>query len=99
MGKINEMTAIKNRETRGAILRALSTGGMRPISKKSLENALVSIATDIYPHLTYLSDKKYIRIIGADSNSILNTGDTVELTAHGIDLMEGSIPDDPGIII
>ena len=50
--------------------------------------------------IKYLEDKQYIEVSLPEEPSLkpLQNG-IVELSAHGVDLLEGSIPDDPGISI
>ncbi|MDD3401414.1 MAG: hypothetical protein PHT58_07295 [Eubacteriales bacterium] len=95
----NDITAIKNREIRGCIIRALGKSDGRPISQKSLAMALISVTTDIAPHLYYLGDKGYIRVTDVGDDEIHGVNCVVQLTAKGIDLLEGSIADDPGVTI
>jgi hypothetical protein len=64
-----------------------------------LANALAGVTTDIYEHLLYLADKGYIRVESLDENPLSCLEYTVVLTAKGIDLLDGSIRDDPGIVI
>ena len=95
----NDITAIKNREIRGCIIRALAKSDGRPISQKSLAMALISMTTDLAPHLYYLGDKGYIRASAVEDDDIHGINCVVQLTAKGFDLAEGSIADDPGITI
>ena len=50
--------------------------------------------------LKYLEDKGYIHVIIPEEPSLKPLLlSTIELAAHGVDLLEESIPDDPGVII
>jgi len=91
--------AIKNREIRGCILRALAKTQFRAISNRSLALALVSVTTDIYPHLCYLADKGYVTVVGVEEDEITGVDSLINLTAKGVDLIEESIPADPGIAL
>ena len=90
---------IKNREIRGCILRALAKTQFRAIRDHSLALALVSVTTDIYPHLCYLADKGYISVVDVRGDDIPGVESLVNLTAKGVDLIEGSIPGDVGIVL
>lgn len=90
---------IKNREIRGCIMRALGISKGRAISNTSLANALISVCTDLDPYLFYLADKGYISIIPVDNDDMTGITSLINITAKGIDLMEGNIPDDPGITL
>ncbi len=96
---MTNMEAIKNREIRGCILRALAKTQFRAISNKSLAMALISVTTDIYPHLCYLEDKGYITIAYVHEDELTGVESLINLTAKGVDLIEESIPADPGIAL
>lgn len=91
--------AIKNREIRGCILRALATSKFKAISNKSLALALISVTNDIWPHLCYLADKGYITVADVPDDDVHGMEYSVNLTAKGVDLIEESIPADPGITL
>ncbi len=96
---MTNMETIKNREIRGCILRALAKTQFRAISNKSLAMALISVTTDIYPHLCYLADKGYITIVNVHEDELTGVESLINLTAKGVDLIEESIPADPGIAL
>ncbi len=91
--------AIKNREVRGCIMRALGISKGKAISNTALANALLSVCTDLEPFLFYLADKGYISIIPVENDEVTGIKSLINLTAKGIDLMEGNILDDPGITL
>lgn len=100
----DNITINKRRGARGAVLGLLEENYPTGIAYRVLERVLLSGAK-CQPHelpgiLTYLEDKGYIKIGVPEEPSIKPLDDSVvELSAHGIDLLEGSIPDDPGIVI
>lgn len=96
MGNID---TIKNREIRGCIMRALGISKGHAISNTSLANALINVSADLDPYLFYLADKGYISIIPVDDEDMTGITSLINITAKGIDLMEGNIPDDPGITL
>ena len=91
--------AIKNREVRGCIMRALAASPGRPMSSKSLQMALIEVSTDISQQLYYLGDKGYIRVVDAKDKDLSGIEYLINLTAKGIDLLEESIPADPGVAL
>ena len=93
------MSATNNRDVRGCILRTLYEGGKdNAMSQRSVERILLPLTVDIAPYIRYLKEKGYIRNfeIGDLDTSIL--GNILQLTTKGVDLVERSIPADPGVI-
>ncbi len=88
---------LKSKAIRGSILRALARFQFLPISSFLLQVALIDQCSDIMPHARYLQDKGYIRIDDVSGQNIVGIDHLISLTAHGIDLIEGSIPADSGI--
>ncbi|MPL94051.1 hypothetical protein SDC9_40199 [bioreactor metagenome] len=91
--------ALRNKETRGCIMRALALSRFRAISSHTLQMALVEKDTDIMPQLYYLADKAYITVVDVKQDNLTGIDYLINLTAHGIDLIEGNIPADPGVAI
>lgn len=91
--------AIKNRDTRGCIMRALAHSKFRAISSHTLQMALIEKDTDIMPQLYYLADKGYITVVDVREDNLSGIDYLINLTAKGVDLLEGSIPEDPGVMI
>lgn len=100
----DNITINKRRSARGAVLGLLEEGYPEGVAYQVMERILHTGAK-CQPHelpgiLRYLEDKRYIKIIVPEEPSIKPLEKSiVELSAHGIDLLEGSIPDDPGIEI
>jgi len=100
----DNITIAKRKEARGAVLGLLEEGYPNGVSYQTMERILHSSAK-CQPHelpgvIKYLEDKQYIEVSLPEEPSLkpLQNG-IVELSAHGVDLLEGSIPDDPGISI
>ena len=91
--------AIKNKETRGCIMRALALSKFRAISSHTLQMSLIEKDTDIMPQLYYLADKGYITVVDVRQDNLAGIDYLVNLTARGVDLIEFSIPSDPGIAL
>lgn len=95
-----------NRRARGQILTLLHTMYPAPAETKMLANALLDagyIATpDIKRHIDYLTEKGYIlpvKIPEGAEKAIHGISDSsfFKLSPMGVDLLEESIPEDPGI--
>lgn len=89
--------AIKNKEVRGCIMRALALSQFNPISNHALQMGLIEKSTDIMPQVLYLKDKGYIRVDDVSKENLGGIQFVVNLTAKGVDLIEGSITPDPGV--
>lgn len=90
------------REMRGFILNMLQINYPNGCSEKLIEITLNENQFSISPsviktHIEYLEEKGYVRVEEVRSMGVVRT--VVYLTAKGIDLMERSIPEDPGIIL
>lgn len=91
--------AIKNKEVRGCIMRALALSQFKPISSHTLQMALVDKCTDIMPQLRYLESKGYISVQDVSKENLGGIQYIVNMTANGVDLIEGSIDPDPGVTL
>ena len=91
--------AIKNKEVRGCIMRALALSQFNPISSHTLQMALVDKCTDIMPQVLYLEDKGYISVKDVSKENLGGIQYLINLTANGVDLIEGSIAPDPGVTL
>ena len=89
--------AIKNKEVRGCIMRALALSQFNPISNHTLQMGLIDKCTDIMPQVLYLKDKGYIRVDDVSKENLGGIQYLINLTAKGVDLIEGSIAPDPGV--
>lgn len=91
------------RAIRGQILNALyalqvSGGGLTDSALlASLKNIHPISESELLVHLRYLAAKGYVRL--TEIEAVIGLApQRVELTPRGIDLLEKSIPADPGII-
>lgn len=91
--------AIKNRETRGCIMRALALSQFSAISSHALQMSLIDKCADIKPQLMYLAAKGYINVLDVKKDNLVGIDCLVNLTAKGVDLIEASIPADSGITL
>jgi DNA-binding PadR family transcriptional regulator len=94
----------RRRGARGAVLGLLEEGYPDGVAFQVIERILHTggkcQAHELPGILRYLEDKGYIKITVPEEPSIKPLEKSiVELSAHGIDLLEGSIPEDPGVDI
>ncbi|MCD9025763.1 hypothetical protein [Cohnella silvisoli] len=90
------------KEVRGFILAILKLQYPSPASDRLIsltlnDSHLDSSIPQIRGQLHYLVDKGYVRTEEGNELGIQRTMAT--LTAKGVDLLDGSIPDDPGIMV
>jgi hypothetical protein len=94
-----------NKAVRGYIMRSLVKGHNNSLLCRQLVNVMVNdsiiISPDISKHLDYLKNKGYIEYTNDRINSYNAYANdaVIRLTVEGIDLLEGSVPDDPGVAI
>lgn len=93
----------KRKKARGAVMGLLGDSYPSGVAYTVMERILAD-AGKAQPHelagiVKYLQDKDYINVTVPEEPELkpLSNG-IIELRAHGIDLMEGSLPDDPGVI-
>lgn len=98
------ITVENRRRARGALLCLLEDSYPTGVGYQSLERVL-SAGAKCQPHelegiTRYLEDKGYIKVCVPEEPSLKPLQNSIiELRAHGIDLLEGSIPEDPGVAI
>ncbi len=90
------------REIRGRILKILHINYPNTTSTKLIEITLQDLDYDTSPgilgaHYSYLEEKGYIEKSEIESHHVSRT--MLKLTAKGIDLIEGSIKIDPGVML
>lgn len=94
-----------NKAIRGYILRSLVKGFNNTLLCRQLVNVMITdgiiVSPDISKHLDYLTQKGYIEFTNQRVNSYTAYANdaTIRLTVDGVDLLEGSRPDDPGVDI
>lgn len=99
MNHTDGVQVTKNKMLRGQFLRTIALFYPSAISLKQLKISLLSkgmtVEADISKVVSYLQDKEYIRYTQGCIGGF-EDDDTVELTAKGVDLIEGTI-NDPGV--
>jgi DNA-binding PadR family transcriptional regulator len=96
------MPAGEDREFRGYILSMCKTNYPYGCSKELIGQAAADMAfafspAEISGHIEYMREKGYVRVEELQSGR--NVREIVKITAKGIDLLNGHIPEDPGILI
>lgn len=98
---MDQVEVMKNKRLRGQVLRTLTLFYPSKVDVSGIKSALLTrgmtISADIAKVLHYLQDKGYVKI-SESKISDFEDSDLVELTAKGVDLIEGTI-DDPGVDI
>ncbi|MHC1762139.1 MAG: hypothetical protein AB9917_22015 [Negativicutes bacterium] len=94
----------ESKEIRGRILKALDLEYPRAMSLQMLGYALQSARYNCDPdqiraHLAYLEQKGYVFAEDVGLKDLNLRRNMISLTAKGKDLVEGNIPDDPGVIL
>lgn len=94
----------EDKEIRGRVLKALDFEFPRAMSFQMIGYALQSARYNCSPgqikaHLAYLEQKGYVRMEDVGLKDLDLQRDMATLTVLGKDLVEGNIPDDPGVII
>jgi DNA-binding transcriptional ArsR family regulator len=97
------LQAVKNKKTRGYILRILKLSYPQAVGTNILDVCLIDAGLGTTPgkligHLKYLEDKGYVRIKDVELTQMAKSMHLVELTSIGIDIIEGTIVD-PGVNI
>jgi peptidoglycan/xylan/chitin deacetylase (PgdA/CDA1 family) len=98
----NSFEIAKRKKARGAVLGLLDDNYPRTISYIVMERLMADTGTaqahELEGIVRYLQDKGYISVTVPEEPELkpLRNG-IIELRAHGIDLLEGSIPEDPGV--
>ena len=99
----NSLEITKRKKARGALLGLLADsypiGIIFNVMERLLSESGTAQAHDLPRLVEYLKDKKYIIVTVPEEPDVrpLPPKTLLELSAHGVDLLEGSIPDDPGV--
>jgi hypothetical protein len=96
-GSDTDLEKVQREEARWRILKALDAGRPQPVSETILLRTLQDIELPVTPHslrreLDYLEHRELIKI-GHKDGPIW----TAELTRFGVDVVEYTIPCEPGI--
>lgn len=94
----------ESRELRGFILTMCKHNYPHGCSEKLIlttlgENQFASSPALLRAHIEYLEEKGYVRIEDVQAHGLGISRTLVFITAKGIDLLEGSIPQDPGVLL
>lgn len=94
----------QNKEIRGRILKILYMNYPQPTGDHLISEILTDIQYSISPAkvnglITYLAEKKYVIQDTAEIPEYDISRNLVKLTSKGIDLIEGNIDPDPGVIL
>lgn len=92
------------REIRGRILKILELDYPHEVSSRVIALTLNDISYDVNPailegYIDYLEEKGYVSSHKLESEELGLAMRVVKLTAHGKDLLEQSIPEDPGVYL
>lgn len=98
----NSLEITKRKKARGALLGMLEENYPIGVGYTVIERLLVdtgvAMAHDLPRLVKYLEDKGYISVSVPEEPELKPLQNSIlTLRAHGIDLLEGSIPDDPGV--
>lgn len=91
--------AAQNRSLRGMILLILARSVGRPTMVRIVEQAVMSAGgnvSDTDDLIYYLESKGYVERRTPEEHKVPGIGDTLVITAKGIDLVEGTT-EDPGV--
>lgn len=93
---MDQVEVMKNKRLRGQVLRTLTLFYPSKVDVSGVKSALLTrgmiISADISKVLHYLQDKGYIKTSESKITEFEDS-DLVELTAKGVDLIEGTIAD------
>lgn len=93
---MNQTEVMKNKMLRGQVLRTLTLFYPSPVDMQGIKSALITrglfITADIVKVIHYLDDKEYIKTRESKIGEIEDSN-LIELTAKGVDLIEGTITD------
>lgn len=93
----------ESRELRGRILKILEASYPFPAGDRLIADILSDARyccspAEVKTHLAYLAEKGYLETEDVETAE-LGSRTMVRLTANGKDLLEGSIPSDPGVML
>lgn len=92
---------VENKEIRGWILRILDRFRPDGTSFEVIESVLLDsrfnvTLNELKAHLVYLTEKGYVRLDEIERNRVKRRINYI--TPKGVDLLEGNIPEDPGVM-
>ena len=94
----------EDKEVRGRVLKALDFEFPRAMSFQMISYALQSARYhcsqgQVEAHLAYLEQKGYVKLENVGLKDLNLQRDMAVLTVQGKDLVEGNVPNDPGVIL
>lgn len=97
------VAVVKRKKARGAVLGLLAdsypVGMAYTVLERVLSDANKAQPQDLPGLIQYLEDKHYITVVLPEEPELKPLmGGVVKLSAHGVDLLEESLPEDPGVI-
>ena len=102
---MNAMEAVNHRRVRGYILRGLNLYPTEHLNTDLIGDFVrncggTCLNTEIPGHLTYLQSKGYVEI-EERQNPLSNSAKVImaKITPKGVDLIEGNIGQEPGILL
>lgn len=101
---MSELDKYQARIARGHILEILKIAYPGPASLELLEVTLNDRSCPTSPaviagYVNYLADKGYVHAVEGKIDDLDLVRTLVKLTPTGIDLLEGTIPADPGVVL
>lgn len=92
---------IENKEIRGWVLNILERARPYGASFSVIESTLLDLGfhvtdNELKAHLVYLTEKGYVRLEEIERNRVKRRINYI--TPKGVDLLEGNIPEDPGVM-
>ncbi|GBF34130.1 hypothetical protein DCCM_3242 [Desulfocucumis palustris] len=97
------MIISQSKELRGFVLNMCKVnyphGCSEQLIQTTAEQNQFDVSTGLIAgHIEYLEEKGYVRVDEIKNNRLKIVRKMVYITAKGIDLLEGNIPEDPGVL-
>ena len=94
--------SVENREIRGLCLQICERAQPYGASFRTIEETLADVGFHLSPaevkaHLQYLHHKGYLHLEEVEKHGVKRRINYI--TPKGVDLLEGNIPSDPGVMI
>ncbi|WP_051273243.1 hypothetical protein [Desulfotruncus alcoholivorax] len=100
----NGLQRYEARIVRGHLMQVLKVAYPGPASLELLEITLNDRSYSTSPailkgYLDYLADKGYVKVWEEEDDLMGVNRTLAKLTAAGVDLLEGNVPADPGVVL
>ena len=94
-----KVATVINQQIRGYILKVIKLSYPQPVGSNVIDVCLIDAGmpcsmTQLEGHLHYLTDRGYVTIKSNEMKEIGNRILLVNLTSHGIDVLEGTLKDE-----